>query len=147
MFLIMNNEQLKEIICNITSFTIPIPIPSHFFPILIHPHHFSISSPSIPSFYPWDLPKIPSHIVHSMTQHPSIHPILTLTPRLLHSRTSPTPCNIYPFCQATSLFSFHIHNIRVTSTSTSNSILLDWVPIIPVLIFFLSFLLVQCSLF
>jgi hypothetical protein len=62
------------------------------------------------------------------------------------SRTCPTSCNIYPFCQTRPLFSLHIHNISVASTPASYTILFDRVPGIPILVFFPSFFLVQCCL-
>ena len=63
-------------------------------------------------------------------------------PETLISRTRPTTSNIHPFRQTRSLFPFHVHNIRVTSTSAANSILLHWIPRIPVLVFFFPFLLI-----
>ena len=58
------------------------------------------------------------------------------------SRTCPAASNIHPLRQTRSLFPLYINDVRITSTSTSDSILLHGIPGIPVLVFFFPLLLV-----
>ena len=57
-------------------------------------------------------------------------------------RGCPSASDVYPFRKTTPLFSFHIHNIRITLTSAPNAVLLGRIPRLPVIIFFFPFLLV-----
>lgn len=65
----------------------------------------------------------------------------------LFSRRSPATSNVDPFCQAASLFSFDIDNVRVAPATAAYAVLLDRIRRGPVFIFFESFLFVFRSHF
>jgi hypothetical protein len=59
----------------------------------------------------------------------------------------PASGNIYPLCKTRTFFPFNINDVGVTSTAATDTVLLGWIWVRPVVVLFLARLLVQGRLF
>lgn len=58
----------------------------------------------------------------------------------------PTACNVYPFSQTATFFAFYIDNVSIAAAAAAHTVLFGRVPMLPVVVFLESLLLVGGSL-